>query len=175
MPLESSTLQTRRWPRVRPHYGGAPRSGPHTLRSYTPYQREGQSSTSSPRPSAAICNSMANRPSHCVELTQRRSIALCCRHRYGRVGRDGMAYEALEEPTWQMANQAPNRSDSPSRVCTPKPSFAMLFADMNFSVSALQIPHDAQTETSQCKLWYTIEELRRLLDKQAIMHVTHPG
>ena len=109
MLLESSTLQTRptrRWPRVRPHYGGAPRSGPHTLRSYTPYQREGQSSTSSPRPSAAICNSKANRPSHCVELTQRRSIALCCRHRYGRVGRDGMAYEALEEPTWQMANQA---------------------------------------------------------------------
>ena len=104
--MESSTLQTRRRPRVRPHYGGAPRSGPHTLRSYTPYQREGQSSTSSPRPSAAICNSMANRPSHCVELTQRRSIALCCRHRYGRVGRDGMAYEALEEPTWQMANQA---------------------------------------------------------------------
>ena len=104
--MESSTLQTRRWPRVRPHYGGAPRSGPHTLRSYTPYQREGQSSTSSPRPSAAICNSMANRPSHCVELTKRRSIALCCRHRYGRVGRDGMAYEALEEPTWQMANQA---------------------------------------------------------------------
>ena len=76
-------------------------------------------------------------------------------------------------PRWKT--DAPNRSDSPSRVCTPKPSFAMLFADMNFSVSALQIPHDAQTETSQCKLWYTIEELRRLLDKQAIMHVTHPG
>ena len=106
MLLESSTLQTRRWPRVRPHYGGAPRSGPHTLRSYTPYQREGQSSTSSPRPSAAICNSMANRPSHCVELTQRRSIALCCRHRYGRVGRDGMADEALEEPAWQMVGVA---------------------------------------------------------------------
>ena len=76
-------------------------------------------------------------------------------------------------PRWKT--DAPNRSDSPSRVCPPTPAFAMLFADMNFSVSALQIPHDAQTETSQCKLWYTIEELRRLLDKQAIMHVTHPG
>ena len=36
--LESSTLQTRptrRWPRVCPHYGGAPRSAAQRLRSYT--------------------------------------------------------------------------------------------------------------------------------------------
>ena len=65
----------------------------------------GSSSATSPRPSVAICHSKAHGPSHCAELTQRRSMFLCCRHQCGRVG-NGMADEALEEPAWQMVGDA---------------------------------------------------------------------
>jgi hypothetical protein len=66
-------------------------------------EREGHSSATSPRPSVAICHSKAHGPSQCAELTQRRSMFLCCR--CGRVG-NGMADEALEEPAWQMVGDA---------------------------------------------------------------------
>ena len=66
-------------------------------------EREGRSSATSPRPSVAICHSKAHGPSQCAELTQRRSVFLCCR--CGRVG-NGMADEALEEPAWQMVGVA---------------------------------------------------------------------